>query len=118
MQYLVQMRLANPSRPTTTNEGLAFIEQYILPTLERCEELQSHDKIIAGGPVSGAVALDLIVNADTARGLDEVITSLPVWPLMETTITPLTKFDDRRQAVLAIRERLAAQAREGAGAMR
>jgi hypothetical protein len=37
---------------------------------------------------------------------------------METTITPLTMFDDRRQAVLAIRERLAKQAREGAGAMR
>jgi hypothetical protein len=56
------MRLANPSRPTTAIEGLAFIEQYIVPTLERCEELQSHDKIIAGGPVSGAVALDLIVK--------------------------------------------------------
>jgi hypothetical protein len=73
---------------------------------------------IAGGTVSGAVALDLIVNADSARGLDEVITSLPVWPLRETTITPLTMFNDRRQAVLAIRERLATQVREGGGAMR
>jgi muconolactone delta-isomerase len=114
MQYLVQMRLANPSRPTTTAEGEIFIEQYIHPRLERCEELQSHDNIIVGGPVSGAVALDLIVDADSARGLDEVITSLPVWPLMETTITPLTTFSDRRQAVLAIRERLATQTRDGA----
>lgn len=118
MQYLVQMRLANPSRPTTTDEGLAFTEQYILPTLERCEGLQSHNKIIAGGPLSGAVALALIVDVDTVRELDEVITSLPVWPLMETTITPLTTFNDRRQAVLTIRKRLAAQAREGAGAIR
>lgn len=118
MQYLVQMRLANPSRPTTTDEGLAFIQQYILPTLERCEELQSHNKIIAGGPLSGAVALALIVDADTANSLDEVITSVPVWPLMETTITPLTTSNNRRQAVLAIGERLAAQVREGAGAMR
>jgi len=37
---------------------------------------------------------------------------------METTITPLTMFDERRQAVLAIRERLAARVREGAGATR
>jgi hypothetical protein len=117
MRYLVQVRLANPSRPTSADEGLIFIEEYILPTLERCEELQSHE-IIAGGPVSGAVALDLIVNAGTARGLDEVITSLPVWPLMETTITPLTMFNDRRQAVLAIRERFATQVRECGGAMR
>jgi muconolactone delta-isomerase len=118
MQYLVQMRLANPSRPTTADEGLIFIEQYILPTPERCGELQSHDKIIAGGPVSGAVALDPIVSADTAQGLDEVITSLPVWPLMETAITPLMMFTDRRQAVLAIRQRLATQVGEGGGAMR
>jgi muconolactone delta-isomerase len=118
MQYLVQMRLANPSRPTTVDVGLAFIEQYILPTLERCEQLQTNNTIGAGGPVSGAVALDLIVNADTAQGLDEVITGLPVWPMMETTITALTTFADRRQAVLAIHERLAKAAHEGAGAAR
>jgi muconolactone delta-isomerase len=99
------------------DEGLIFIEQYILPTLERREELQSDDKIIASGPVSGAVALDLIVNADSARGLDEVITSLPVWPLMEATITPPTMFNDHRQAVLAIRQRLATQVRGGPAVM-
>jgi len=38
--------------------------------------------------------------------------------MMETTITPLTMFNDRRQAVLAIRERLATQVREGGAAMR
>jgi hypothetical protein len=114
MQYLVQLRLANPSRPATAEEGLSFVGQYILPTLERCEELQASEEIIAGGPVSGAVALDLIVKADTAKKLDEVITSLAVWPMMETTITPLTTFGDRRQAVLAIRDRLAKQVGEGA----
>jgi muconolactone delta-isomerase len=118
MQYLAQMRLANPSLPTTADEALFFIEQYILPTLERCEELQSHDKVIAGEPVSGALASDLIVNADTARGLDEVIASLPVWRLMEATVTPLTMFNDRRQGVPAIRQLQPTQVREGGGAMR
>lgn len=114
MQYLVQLRLVTSSRPKTADEGLAFIERYILPTLERCEQLQSQGKVAAGGPVSGTVALDLIVNADTAQGLDEVITALPAWPLMETTVTPLTTFADRRQAVLAMRERLRKAGREGA----
>lgn len=107
MQYLVQLRLAASSRPTTAGEGLAFIDQYILPTLQRCEQLQTQDKVAAGGPVFGAVALALIIDADTAQGLDEVITSLSAWPLMETAVTPLTTFADRRQAVLAVRERLA-----------
>jgi hypothetical protein len=88
MQYLVQMRLTNTSRPTTADEGLIFIEQYILPTLERCEELQSHDKITAGGPVSGAVALDLIVN--------EVITSLQVWPLSGSRAAVMTRLAHER----------------------
>lgn len=114
MQYLVQLQLANPSRPATAEEGISFIERYILPTLERCEELRADETVVAGGPVSGAVALDLIVNADTAQKLDEVITSLAVWPMMETTITPLTTFENRRQAVLAIRERLATSVRNGA----
>lgn len=118
MQYLVRLRLVNPSRPKTADEGLAFIERYILPTLERCEQLQAQGKVAAGGPVSGAVALNLIINADTAQGLDEVITALPAWPLMETTVTPLTTFADRRHAVLGMRERLAKAAREGAGAVR
>lgn len=118
MQYLVQLRLVNPSRPRTADEGLAFIEKYILPTLERCEQLQRHGQLAAGGPVSGAVALDLIINADTAQGLDEVITTLPAWPMMETTVTPLTTFAHRRQAVLAMRERLVKTVREGATAVR
>ena len=107
MQYLVQLRLSNPSRPTTAEQGLAFIERFILPTLERCEQLQTHNTIIAGGAVAGAVALDLIVNAQTVQELDEVIAGLPVWPMMDTAITPLTTFADRRETVLAIRERLA-----------
>lgn len=118
MQYLVQLRLIAGSRPTTADEGLAFIERYILPTLERCEQLHAQAKIVAGGPVSGSVALALIVKADTAQGLDEVITALPAWPLMETSVTPLATFADRRRTVLAMRERLAAAAREPAAAVR
>ena len=118
MQYLVQLRLVTTSRPKNADEGLAFIERYILPTLERCEQLQTQGRVAAGGAVSGAVALDLIINADTARALDEIITTLPAWPLMETTVTPLTTFPDRRQAVQAIRDRLSREGREGATAVR
>jgi muconolactone delta-isomerase len=95
MQYLVQLRLSSSTRPTTREDGIAFIEQFIFPTLELCKKLQEEKKILAGGPLSGAVALALIVNAESARELDGLITSLPVWPRMETEVTPLTTFDDR-----------------------
>jgi len=110
MQYLVQLRLASPSRPISPEDGIFFIEQFIFPTLEICKNLEKEKKIVAGGPVSGGVALALIVNAESAKELDDLITSLPVWPRMETEVTPLTTFDDRRRSILPLYESLKAQA--------
>ena len=104
MNYLVQLKLA--SRPDTPQEGIVFIEQFILPTLEQCKRLEVEKKIVAGGPLSGAVALSLIVSAESAQELDDLITSLPVWPQMETTVTPLSTFDVRMKAVRARLEQL------------
>ncbi len=103
MKYLVQMKLADSGRPTAAEAGIAFIEQLILPTLELCRELEFENKILAGGPVSGAVALVLIVNAESIQELDELITALPIWPRMETEVTPLTSFEGR---MLSLRPRL------------
>ncbi|HEY1655864.1 MAG TPA: helix-turn-helix domain-containing protein [Candidatus Tumulicola sp.] len=47
------------------------------------------------------VSLALIVSAESPRELDDLITSLPVWPQLETRVTPLTTFDDRRRSVAA-----------------
>ena len=104
MNYLVQLKLA--LRPDTPQEGRVFIEQFILPTLELCKKLEAEKRIVAGGPLSGAIALALIVSADSAEQLDDLITSLPVWPRMETTVTPLSTFDVRMHAVRARLEQL------------
>lgn len=112
MQYVVQLKLSAGSRPNTWAEGRAFIENYILPTLAHCERIMEEKKIIAGGPRSGAVALSLIVEAATVGELDELITSLPVWPRMETSVIPLTTFEDRRRSILALYEIVNARAGE------
>jgi len=112
MQYLVQLKLSGSARPTTQKDGIAFIEKYIFPKLELCKKLQQEKKILVGGPLSGTVALALIVNAETARELDDLITSLPVWSRMETEVTSLTSFDGRMQSLLPRLENLKVQARE------
>lgn len=99
MNYLVQMKLAD--RPASPQQGVVFIEQFILPTLELCKKFEAEKRIIAGGPLSGAIALSLIVSAESAQELEDVISSLPVWPRMETTVTPLTSFDGRIHTVRA-----------------
>jgi len=108
MNYLVELKLA--TRPANPQEGITFIEQFIVPTLELCKKLEAEKKIVAGGPVSGAIALSLIVKAESSQELDELITSLPVWSRMETTVTPLNTFGGRMQAVRTKLEQLKAQA--------
>ena len=99
MQYLVEMRLIAEARPATQAEGVAFFTEFIRPTLDLCKKLQDQHKILAGGPTSGAIGLALIVKADSARELDDLITGLPVWPRMETEVTPLTTFEDRALSI-------------------
>ncbi len=108
MKYLVRMKLADSGRPATAQAGIAFIEQLILPTLELCRKLESRNKILAGGPVSGAVALALIVNAESSQELDDLITGLPIWPRMETEVTPLTSFEGRMSSLRPRLEQLRA----------
>ncbi len=106
MQYLVEMKLADNARSKNPADGLTLIEQYINPTLEICTKLQAEGKIVAGGPASAAIQLIFIVKAESDRELDAIVSGLPVWPLMETTITPMTTFQGRLETLKPRLERL------------
>ena len=69
---------------------MQYLEQLILPSLEACETLLEKKKIRAGGPAVGAIRRILIVSAASAQERDELVSSLPLWPRMETTMVPLT----------------------------
>ncbi len=101
MQYLVQMKIVAQARPSSQAEGIAFVNEFIHPTLELCTKLRDQGRIAAGGPISGAIGLALIVEAESPRELDNILTGLPVWPLMETDVTPLTTFEDRDLSIQA-----------------
>jgi len=114
MQYLVDMKLAAYGRPTGgPQDGISFIEQFILPSLELCQKLEVEKKILAGGPASGGIRLVMIVSAESAQELDQLIGSLPIWPQMETTVTPLTSFNGRMDALRPRLEGLKATLQDG-----
>ena len=100
MQYLVQMKLADSARPKNPEDSIAFIKRYVFPTLEVCEKLLEEKKIVAGGPLGGAIALAIVVSAESIQELDHILESLPIWPMMQTTVIPLTSFAGRRDAGL------------------
>src|SRR5262249_35548254 len=76
-------------------DGIFLIEQYILPSLELCQKWQADEKLLAGGPVSGSIQLAIVLEVESVQELDELIESLPLWPLMETSVIPLTTFEGR-----------------------
>ncbi len=55
----------------------------------------------------------MIVNAESAQEIDERIWNLPVWPQMETTVTPLTSFSGRMAALRPRLESLKAKLDNG-----
>lgn len=55
----------------------------------------------------------MIVRATSIQELDELAQTLPLWPRMETTVTPLATFDGRVLAVRSTLERLKAKLGSG-----
>ncbi len=106
MFFLVELDHVKSGSPLTPEQGRAFIEQVILPTLARAEVLVTEGKIMGGGAVVGRIALRFILQADSLPDADRAVSSLPIWPLAETRITPLVALSERRTSVQAILETL------------
>jgi muconolactone delta-isomerase len=106
MVFLVELDHIKSGMLMTPEAGRDFIEQIIFPTLTRAEQLVAEKKILAGGPVVGRVALRFIVEADSLKDVDQLVSSLPLWPLAETCVTPLTTFGDRRSHIQKLLEML------------
>ena len=106
MLFLVELDHVKSGAMMTADAGRAFIEQVIFPTLARAEQLVAEKKILAGGPVVGRVAIRFILEADSLPDVDRIVSSLPVWPLAGTRVTPLG-FADRRRSVQALLDNFA-----------
>ncbi|MEP7298037.1 MAG: muconolactone Delta-isomerase family protein [Burkholderiales bacterium] len=102
MKFLVELTRPNTGQPMTNEAARRFMEVVILPTLARGEELTKDGLIVAGGPVAGRIALRFIAEVESARQLDELLTSIPLWAVAETQVTPLIEFGDRRAHVLTL----------------
>ena len=94
MLFLVELDHVKSGWPLPPEAGQTFIEQVILPTLARAEELVAEKKIVAGGPVLGRIALRLIVEVESPQEVDQLVSSLPIWPLAESKVTPLVGFEE------------------------
>ena len=99
MRYLIEMQLKLFPPSMAPEEGLAFGEQAVVPTLDALMAMEKAGIVLAGGPVAGSIALAFIVDVDSQAALDRIFGDLPIWPRMETTVRPLTTFAARKASV-------------------
>jgi muconolactone delta-isomerase len=104
MLFLIELDHVKSGQAMTPEQGRMFIEQVILRTLARAEKLVAEKKIIAGGAAAGRISLRFIMEASSLPEVDKLVSSLPLWPLAETRITPFVAFADRRESVQALLE--------------
>ena len=90
-----------PKTPLVT-----FIEGIIFPTISKAEQLIQQGRIVAGGPVAGHIAIRFIADVETTQQLDQLISSLPLWMVADTRVTPLIDFSDRRAHIQAVLQRM------------
>ncbi len=93
MLFLVEVDHVESGNVSSPDAGRGFIEQVIFPTLARLDQL---------------VADKLMIEADSSEHLDRIVTSLPLWFVAETRVTPLITVAERRDHVKKLLERLAA----------
>jgi muconolactone delta-isomerase len=96
MKFLVELDHPKTGQRLDAAAARAFVEDVVFPTLDRAEALVSQGCILAGGPVAGSVALRFIAEVESARHLDDLVSSLPLWSVAYTRVTPLIEFSDRR----------------------
>ncbi len=106
MVFLVEMDLIKSGEISDPEDGINFIEQIIQPTLEVCARWKEQNRILAGGPVSGCSKLVFIMKVESAKELDLMLMTLPLWAVAQTTVTPLLEFEDRNANVRRKAERL------------
>jgi muconolactone delta-isomerase len=109
------MKLSGLARPKDPQGGILLIEQYILPSLQICRRWQAEGKLLAGGPVSASIQLAIVLEVESVQELDALVESLPLWPMMETSVTPLTTFEGRIQAVQSKLKQLKSLIQDPAG---
>jgi muconolactone delta-isomerase len=106
MRFLVEMDHVKTGPPLTLDTARSFIEGIIFPTLAKAEQLAQEGRIVAGGPVAGRIALRFIADVETVQQLDQLVSSLPLWTVADTRVTPLIDFSDRKAHVQALLERI------------
>ena len=107
MKFLVEMDHPKTGQWLTEAAARTFIDEVVFPTLDLAEVMVSQGRILSGGPVAGSIALRFVAEVDSSQDLDALVSSMPLWTVAYTRVTPLIEFSDRRASLQLLMPRRA-----------
>ncbi len=95
MKYFVKAEFINPGALLPKEQYIQMLENIIIPSLEAVSKLESENKIMAAGVLSGARAGVFILEAESNEEVTQLLLSLPFWGLLKWKVLPLDSFGNR-----------------------
>lgn len=86
-------------------QAAAMIENQIIPSLEMMTHLERNGKVVGGGVYSGGKTGAVIIEAESNDEVDTILQEMPMWPMADWTIIPLTDFGKRAADARAMVEK-------------
>jgi muconolactone delta-isomerase len=110
MRFLVNIDASDVGVETPPERLAQVIDQMIVPGVEKLAQLEQEGRIHGGG-YTGARGNAFIVDAESSEEVDQLVTSLPHWPVSKVDIKPLIPHSALLERVRAVRQRLQDRAR-------
>ncbi len=95
MRYFVKGEFIEPGALLPQEQFVQMLENIIIPSLEAVAKLESENKILAAGLLTGARAGVFILEAQSNEEVTELLQNLPFWGLLKWKVVPLDSFENR-----------------------
>jgi muconolactone delta-isomerase len=81
------------------------VDQMVVPSLEQLAQWEQEGRIHGGGYAAARVGV-FMIDADSTEEVDQLVASLPYWPLVRVDVQPLISVSALRERGRAIGQRL------------
>jgi muconolactone delta-isomerase len=104
MRFLVTLEGSGVAG-TPPERLVQVLDQMIVPGVEKLAQWEQEGKIHGGAYVAGRGGV-FIIDADSSEEVDQLLTSLPHWPVLKVDVLPLISTSALLERARAIRQRV------------
>jgi muconolactone delta-isomerase len=81
------------------------LDQMVVPGVEKLDQLEQEGRIHGGGYTAGRGGV-FIIDADSSEEVDQLLTSLPHWPVVKVDVLPLISTSSLLERARTMRQRV------------